>query len=64
LRVVQRQRQLWIGGTDPLVAIGDHVFRVGAKPSSPESAEFLDLKDGVPELLWFDGGEFRRIRDV
>ncbi|MGA2341776.1 MAG: serine hydrolase domain-containing protein [Steroidobacteraceae bacterium] len=64
LRVVQRQRQLWIGGTDPLVAIGDHLFRVGAKPSSPEIAEFLDLKDGVPELLWFDGGEFRRCEIV
>jgi D-alanyl-D-alanine carboxypeptidase len=61
LRVVQRQRQLWIGGTDPLVPIGDHLFRVGARPSSPEVAEFSDLKDGTPEFLWFDGGEFRRI---
>jgi hypothetical protein len=61
LRVVQRRRQLWIGGTDPLVPIGDHLFRVGARPSSPEVAEFSDLKDGAPEFLWFDGGAFRRI---
>ena len=61
LRVVQRQRQLWLGGTDPLVPIGDHLFRVGASRRSPETAEFGDLLDGVPEVLWFDGGQFRRI---
>jgi len=62
VRVVQRQRQLWLGGTDPLVPIGDHLFRVGARPSSPETAEFADFVDGAPEVLWFDGGAFRRIR--
>ena len=56
------QRQLWLGGTDPLVPIGDHLFRVGAKTSSPETAEFADLVEGVPEVLWFDGGAYRRIR--
>jgi D-alanyl-D-alanine carboxypeptidase len=61
VRVVQRQRQLWIGGTDPLTPIGDHLFRVGAQPSSPEIAEFSELVDGIPHVLWTDGGEHKRI---
>jgi D-alanyl-D-alanine carboxypeptidase len=60
-RVVQRQRQLWLGGTDPLVPMGDHLFRVGTKPTSPETAEFAELVNGVPQVLWFDGVELRRI---
>jgi D-alanyl-D-alanine carboxypeptidase len=61
LRVVQRQRQLWLGGTDPLTPIGDRLFRVGDKPSSPETAEFSELLDGIPQALWFGGIEFHRI---
>jgi D-alanyl-D-alanine carboxypeptidase len=64
VRVVQRQRQLWIGGTDPLTPIGDHLFRVGTETSSPEIAEFSQLVDGVPHLLWTDGGEHKRIEQA
>jgi len=61
VRVVQRQGRLWIGGTDPLTSIGDHLFRVGEKQTSPEVAEFLDFVDGTPRRLRFDGGELERI---
>jgi CubicO group peptidase (beta-lactamase class C family) len=61
VRVVQRQGQLWIGGTDPLTAIGDRLFRVGEKPTSPETAEFSALVEGTAQLLRFDGGLFQRI---
>jgi hypothetical protein len=64
IRVVQRRRQLWVGGTDPLIAIGNHLFRVGEQPSSPSVAEFSEWVDDVPNLLWFDGVQFRRIGDV
>ncbi len=59
-RVVQRQGRLWIGGTDPLTAIGDRLFRVGGS-SSPELAEFVDFVDGKPRRLRFGGGELERI---
>ncbi len=62
-RVVQRQRQLWIGGTNPLTLIGDHLFRVGAQNPGPETAEFAEFVDGLARILWFDGGEFRRVED-
>ena len=62
-RVVQRQRQLWIGGTNPLTPIGDHLFRVGTQNPGPETAEFAEFVDGLPRVLWFDGGEFRRVED-
>jgi hypothetical protein len=61
VRVVQRQGRLWIGGTDVLTAIGDRLFRVGDRQTSPETAEFSDAVEGTAQLLWFDGGEFRRI---
>jgi D-alanyl-D-alanine carboxypeptidase len=64
IRVVQRQRQLWVGGTDPLNAIGNHLFRVGEQPSSPSVAEFSEWVGDAPQLLWFDGVQFRRIGDV
>jgi D-alanyl-D-alanine carboxypeptidase len=64
IRVVQRRRQLWVGGTDPLISIGNHLFRVGEQPSSPSVVEFSEWVDDVPNLLWFDGVQFRRIGDV
>jgi D-alanyl-D-alanine carboxypeptidase len=60
-RVVQRQRQLWMGGTDPLVPIGNHLFRIGAETTSPGVAEFSELIDGKPTLLWIEGNQFRRV---
>jgi len=60
-RVVQRQGRLWIGGTDVLTPIGDRLFRVGEKPTSPEVAEFLQFVDGRPHRLRFGGGELGRI---
>jgi hypothetical protein len=64
IRVVQRQRQLWMGGTEPLTAVGNHLFRVGEQPSSPSVAEFSEWVDDAPQLLWFDGAQFRRVGDV
>ncbi len=64
VRVVQRQQRLWLGGTDPLIPIGDHLFRVGEEPTSPGVAEFAALIGGKPNLLWIEGTEFRRIEEV
>jgi CubicO group peptidase (beta-lactamase class C family) len=61
VRVVQRQGRLWIDGTDPLTPIGDRLFRVGDKLTSPETAEFSDLVEGAAWQLRFDGGQFERI---
>jgi D-alanyl-D-alanine carboxypeptidase len=59
--VVQRQRRLWIGGTDPLFQVGNHLFRVGARISGPELAEFSDFVGGTARVMRFDGGEFQRL---
>jgi D-alanyl-D-alanine carboxypeptidase len=64
IRMVQRQRQLWMGGTEPLTAIGNHLFRVGEQPSSPSVVEFSEWVDDVPNFLWLDGAQFRRFGDV
>lgn len=64
VRVVQRQRQLWMGGTDLLVPIGDELFRMGAEAASPGVAEFSGLIDGKPSLLWLEGNQFRRIEEA
>lgn len=64
VRVVQRQRQLWLDGTDPLTPIGDNLFRVGAQPSSPDVAEFSGWVKEIPYLLFYDGGDFRRIGEA
>jgi CubicO group peptidase (beta-lactamase class C family) len=61
VRVVQRQGQLWMGGTDPLIPIGDHLFRIGTNPSLPETAEFSEWVDDKANLLWYSGAELRRI---
>ena len=64
VRVVQRQRRLWMGGTDPLIAIGDHLFRIGEEANSPGVAEFSAFIVGKPSLLWIEGTEFRRIEEA
>jgi D-alanyl-D-alanine carboxypeptidase len=64
IRVAQRQGQLWMGGTDPLVPIGDHLFRVGTSPSLPETAEFSEWVEDKANVLWFSGVGFRRIGDA
>ena len=64
IRVVQRQHQLWAGGTDPLVPIGNHLFRVGAEASSPGVAEYSEMIDGKFQLLWIDGVEFQRVAEA
>jgi hypothetical protein len=61
VRVVQRQRQLWMGGTDPLMPIGNHLFRIGMEPTSPGVVEFSELIGEKPSLLWIDGVQFRRV---
>jgi hypothetical protein len=64
IRIVQRQHQLWAGGTDPLVPIGNHLFRVGEEPSSPGVAEYAEFIDGKPQLLWVDGVMFQRVEEA
>ena len=64
VRVVQRQRQLWMGGTDVLVPIGDDLFRMGMEATSPGVAEFSEPIDGKPGLLWLEGVQFRRIEET
>jgi CubicO group peptidase (beta-lactamase class C family) len=64
IRVVQRQRQLWMGGTDPLLPIGNHIFKIGAEATSPGVAEFSELIGEKPNLLWIDGIQFRRIEEA
>jgi D-alanyl-D-alanine carboxypeptidase len=64
IRVVQRQHQLWAGGTDPLIPIGNHLFRIGAEPTSPGVAEYSEFIDGKPHLLWVDGVEFQRVAEA
>jgi CubicO group peptidase (beta-lactamase class C family) len=64
VRVVQRQRRLWMGGTDPLMPIGNHLFRIGTEATSPGVAEFSELIGEKPNLLWIDGVQFRRIEEV
>jgi len=63
VRVVQRQRQLWMGGTDPLVPIGNHLFRIG-KEAGPGVVEFAALIGEKPSLLWIDGVQFLRVEGV
>ena len=64
IRIVQRQQKLWAGGTDPLIPIGNHLFRVGAEPSSPGVLEYSEFIDGKPQLLWIDGVMFQRVAEA
>jgi CubicO group peptidase (beta-lactamase class C family) len=64
IRVVQRQRQLWMGGTDQLLPIGNHLFKIGTEATSPGVAEFSELIGEKPNLLWIDGIQFRRIEEA
>jgi CubicO group peptidase (beta-lactamase class C family) len=61
IRIVQRQGQLWMGGTEPLISIGAHLFRIGANPWLPETAEFSEWVDGRANVLWVSGAGFQRI---
>lgn len=63
LRVVQRQGQLWMGGTDPLVPIGNQLFRIGTE-AGPGSLEFSEPIGGKLSLLWLDGIQFRRVEET
>jgi D-alanyl-D-alanine carboxypeptidase len=60
VRVVQRQGQLWLNGTAPLVQCGDGLFRVGTDPELPETAEFLHVIEGKAQVMSFGGMQFRR----
>jgi CubicO group peptidase (beta-lactamase class C family) len=64
IRIVQRQGQLWMGGSDPLISIGAHLFRVGADSWLPETAEFSEWVDDKANVLWVSGYGFRRIGDA
>jgi CubicO group peptidase (beta-lactamase class C family) len=64
IRVVQRQGQLWMGGTDPLTPIGNDLFKVGEEASSLDVVEFSEAVNEAFNLLWFNGVRFQRIEDV
>jgi D-alanyl-D-alanine carboxypeptidase len=64
IRVVQRQGQLWLSGTDPLTPIGNDLFRIGEEASSLDVAEFTEEVNEAFNLLWFNGVQFQRIEDV
>jgi CubicO group peptidase (beta-lactamase class C family) len=64
VRIVQRQQRLWMGGTDALVAIGNHLFRVDAEPSNPGVMEYSEFVEGKPQLLWIDGVMFQRVAEA
>jgi D-alanyl-D-alanine carboxypeptidase len=63
VRVVQRQQQLWMDGTDPLIPIGNDLFRIG-REAGPGVAEFSALIGERPSLLWIDGVQFLRVDDA
>jgi D-alanyl-D-alanine carboxypeptidase len=46
---------------EPLTRIGGALFRVGAEPWTPETAEFLRLFEGKTRLLKFGGMDFWRV---
>jgi CubicO group peptidase (beta-lactamase class C family) len=60
-RIVQRQGRLFMGGDIALVAIGNHLFRIGEDPSSPELVEFADMVEGRANTLRFWAVDMRRI---
>jgi CubicO group peptidase (beta-lactamase class C family) len=60
VRIVQRQHQLYLGGTDALFPVGNHLFRAGADPA-PGVIEYSEFIDGKPQLLWVDGVMFQRV---
>ena len=64
IRIVQRQQKLWAGGTDQLVPIGNHLFRLGSEPASPGELEYTEFIDGKPQLLWIDGVMFQRVSEA
>jgi CubicO group peptidase (beta-lactamase class C family) len=64
IRVVQRQGQLWLSGTDPMSPIGNDLFRIGEEVSSLDVAEFTEEVNEAFNLLWFNGVQFQRIEDV
>ncbi len=63
IRVVQRQQRLYVGGTDQLFPIGNHLFRASAEPSNPGVIEYSEFIDGKPQLLWVDGVMFQRVME-
>jgi D-alanyl-D-alanine carboxypeptidase len=60
-RVVIRRGQLWLDGATKLVTIGDGVFRIGDKASSPGATlEFRRIVDGRAQLLFAGDGAQER----
>jgi hypothetical protein len=59
-RVIAQGPDLTIGGTGPLTALGDGVFRVGKDDWSPERLSFDALVDGRPQRANFSGADYLR----
>jgi D-alanyl-D-alanine carboxypeptidase len=63
-RIIVRKGKLWMDGSAPLEPLGKGLFRIGAEPHGPDTAEFLHLADGKALLLKVNGGDFWRIETV
>lgn len=63
-RIVMRKGQLAVilpfGDEEPMTAMADGSFRVGADPRSPERISFEMLVDGKAQLALFSGGRYYR----
>ena len=60
VRVVLRKGRLWLGG-DPLVPLGEGLFRLGEEEHGPNRVRFEDVVNGRALRATLSGTEFRRI---
>ena len=61
LRVVLSKGRLSIGGGDPLVPLGDGVFRPGEEEHAPDRIRFAYVVNGRALRAFVSGTEFTRI---
>jgi CubicO group peptidase (beta-lactamase class C family) len=58
--IVERGGRLWVGTENPMVSIGNNLWRVGKESWSPERASFANFIDGHPQTLILSGEKFVR----
>ena len=61
LHVFLHKGLLWLENADPLVPLGNGMFRVGEESWSPERASFDAIAEGVPQRFNFSGVDFTRL---
>ena len=62
-QVFLRKGKLWLGD-DPLVDLGDGIFRAGEEESSPERVSFDGVSNGQAIKMNFSGVDFYRRPEV